>query len=231
MRQVNQPTHRPMQAGRRAPWTLENLLSEARLGPYLAATDGSLTSALNLYHWNTRISAAFHEVLHYVEVELRNAMDRQLTAWATGLGAQASWYSDPVVPLRPPTRRKVEDARINATRGGQIELHGKVVAELMLGFWWSLLSDEYNRRLWQPCLQFAFDGPVRRARLHSELDDLRRLRNRIAHHEPVHARDLAADHHRVLDVAGRISPRLSARIQAVSRVPDVLLERPDRRSA
>ncbi|TCC33343.1 hypothetical protein [Kribbella sindirgiensis] len=213
-------------ASRSRPWTLENLLSEARLGPYLAATDGSLTSALRLYDWNTQASSAFHEELHYVEVGLRNAMDRQLAAWAKGLGAQSSWYADSRVPLTPRTRRKVADARNNATRGGRPELHGKVVAELMLGFWWSLLSDEYNRRLWQPCLQYAFDGPVRRTRLHSELDELRRLRNRIAHHEPIHGRDLLADHQRVLDVARRISPRLSERVEAVSRVPKLLVERP-----
>lgn len=210
---------------RSRPWTLENLLSEARLGPYLAATDGSLTGALRLYDWNARVSSAFHEELHYIEVGLRNAMDRQLAAWSLELGARSSWYCDPRVPLTPPTRTKVATARSNATRGGRPELHGKVVAELTLGFWWSLLSDDYNRRLWQPCLRYAFDGPVRRTRLHAELDELRRLRNRIAHHEPIHARDLAVDHQRVLDVAGRISPRLGARVQAVSRVPSVLLER------
>jgi hypothetical protein len=133
----------------------------------LAATDGSLTSALRLYQWNAEVSSAFHEALHYVEVGLRNAMEKQLAAWAIGLGAPTPWYRDRLVPLTPPTRRKVEDARSNATRNGQTEVHGTVVAELMLGFWWSLLSDEYNRRLWQPCLRFAFDGPVRRTRLHS----------------------------------------------------------------
>lgn len=210
---------------RSRPWTLENLLSEARLGPYLAATDGSLTAALRLYDWNARVSSAFHEELHYVEVGLRNAMDRQLTAWAGELGAQSPWFRDPRVPLTQPTRIKVVSACSNATRGGQPELQGKVVAELMLGFWWSLLADEYNRRLWQPCLRFAFDGPVRRTRLHSELDEVRRLRNRIAHHEPIHGRDLELDHRRLLDVAGRISPELSTRIQTVGRVPQILLER------
>jgi len=114
-----------------------------------------------LYQWNTQISSAFQEVLHYVEVGLRNAMDAQLSSWAT-----------------------------------------------------------------EPCLQHAFDGPVRRTRMHSELNELRRLRNRIAHHEPIHGWNLAGEHARLVDVADRISPRLSERIEAVSRVPAVLLERP-----
>ena len=78
----------------------------------------------------------------------------------------------------------------NATRDGRVEVHGRVIAELPLGFWSSLLGNDYNRRLWQPCLRTAFDGPVRRTHLHAELNDLRLLRNRIAHHEPIHGRDL-----------------------------------------
>lgn len=209
----------------RAPWALEDLLSTSRLAPYRSATAGDLTAALRLYDWNVQISSAFHESLHYVEIGLRNAMDHQLTLWTRHRGGRSSWYADPVVPLTSSTRRKVDAARAHATADGTPELHGKVVAELMLGFWWSLLADEYNRRLWQPCLKDAFDGPVRRVRLHQSLDELRRLRNRIAHHEPVHGRGLADDYDRLLDTAGRISPLLRRRIETTSRVPEVLLRR------
>lgn len=106
--------------------------------------------------------------------------------------------------------------------------HGKVVAELSFGFWWSLLADEYNRTLWEPCLRHAFDGRVRRRRLHRELDELRRLRNRIAHHEPIHARDLATDMERLVDTAGRISAVLRDHVEQTTRVPEVLAVRPER---
>ncbi|TWD79698.1 hypothetical protein FB561_0762 [Kribbella amoyensis] len=171
----------------RSPWTLEDLLSRARLAPYLTTCSGRIPDALILYGWNSEVSGAFFESLHYLEVGLRNAMDRQLTGWAASCGARKAWYVDEVVPLSPPTRAKIAVARHNATRDDRAEVPGKVVAELPFGFWWSLLGDEYNRRLWQPCLRYAFDGPVRRLRLHSELNGLRLLRNRIAHHEPIQA--------------------------------------------
>lgn len=209
----------------RPPWSLADLLSRPRLAPYLTVTSGDPVGALELYNWNAQISSAFHESLHYVEIGLRNAMDRQLTV-LVGCRGGMPWYLDPVVPLRTPARRKIEVARAHATRDGGPEIHGKVVAELMLGFWCSLLADEYNRRLWQPCLQYAFDGSVRRARLHAALDELRRLRNRIAHHEPIHNRRLHDDYHRALDTADRISPLLGARIRHTSRVPSVLADRP-----
>lgn len=203
-------------------WTIEDLLSRPRLHPYLAASAGDPAAALRLYGWNSEISGAFYESLHYVEIGLRNAMDRQLARWAGQIGARQPWYVDRRVSLTVTSRRKVADARQNATRGGQLELPGKVIAELTFGFWWSLLAAEYNRRLWQPCLQGAFDGSVRRAHLHSELNDLRLLRNRIAHHEPIHQRDLSTAYKRLLDVAERISPVLRVRIGSTSRVPSLL---------
>jgi hypothetical protein len=51
-----------------------------------------------------------------------------------------------------------------------------------------LLASSYNRTLWRPCLKYAFIN-ARRQRLHDELNHLRELRNRIAHHEPIHGRN------------------------------------------
>lgn len=130
------------------------------------------------------------------------------------------------MPLTGTTRKAIDQARGRATADGRLEVPGRVVAELALGFWWSLLGDEYNRRLWQPCLQYAFDGSVRRRQLHLALDELRRLRNRIAHHEPIHTRDLEADYAILLDTSGRVSPRLRAQIETTSRVQAVLAQRP-----
>lgn len=199
-------------------WTLEQLLSPSRLTPYLAARGGSRQEAVTLYDWNTRVGAAFFESIHYLEVGLRNAMDETVS---TTLGA--GWLSPTSRLLTPRSRKAVVLALHHA--GGPTAPHGKLVAELPFGFWWSLLADEYNRRLWQPALQHAFDGPVRRRKLHAELDDLRRLRNRIAHHEPIHSRPLEADFDRVLDLATRVGTALGRHIAATSRVPAVLAQR------
>jgi hypothetical protein len=192
------------------------------LAPYLEACGQSISDALELYDWNAQASSAFHESIHYLEVGLRNALDRELMRWADSHGATRPWYVDPVVPLTPQSRKKVDEARRNAMRGGIPEVHGKVIAELTFGFWWSLLAAEYNSRLWAPCLQHAFDGSVRRNRLHAALNDIRLLRNRIAHHEPIHRRDLARDYSGLVRTAAGISPFLSARIESTTRVPSVL---------
>ncbi|GAB3755746.1 hypothetical protein [Microlunatus parietis] len=101
-----------------------------------------------------------------------------------------------------------------------------MIAELPLGFWWTLLSAQYNRSLWPSCLRHAFEGKVRRQALHSALDIFRLLRNRIAHHEPIHTRSLVDDYALIRDTAGRISPILRQRIDSTSRVATVLKSRP-----
>jgi len=179
---------------------LRRLLSAARLAPYEAAAARDGCDALALYTWNVRISAAFFEDIHYVEVGLRNAIDERLQQEFGGAG---EWFDVPDL-LGSYARRTVAEARRRARGGVRPRTHpphGKTVAELPFGFWWALLADEYNRTLWQPALRDAFAGPVRRRTLHQRLDELRRLRNRIAHHEPIHSRDLHADRDLVHDLA------------------------------
>lgn len=200
-------------------WSLALLLSPARMRPYLDATNDRWEEAIALYDWNASVSAAFFESLHYLEVGLRNALD-QAVVEHVGI----AWLATTSPSLTTRSRQIVALAQGRA--GGPDSSRGKLIAELPFGFWWSLLADEYNRRLWQPALRHAFDGPVRRRTLHAELDEMRRLRNRIAHHEPVHARELRQDYARLLDTAGRVATALGDHIAKTSRVPQVLESKP-----
>jgi hypothetical protein len=208
----------------RESWQLGTLLSPARMAPYLTTCAGSWSDALSLYDWNTRVSAAFFESIHYLEIGLRNALDQTAVERLGG-----GWLSPTSPLLTSRSQQAVSIAQGHA--GGPRAPHGKVVAELPFGFWWSLLADEYNRRLWQPALRFAFDGPVRRRTLHHELDEIRRLRNRIAHHEPIHNRDLSSDFQRLLGLSERLAPALGEHIAHTSRVADLLAARPQARAA
>ena len=58
-----------------------------------------------------------------------------------------------------------------------------------------------------------------RRQAYGPLNDLRKLRNRIAHHEPIFARRLLEDHQRILDVTGWFSPPARTWIERHSRVP------------
>jgi len=106
-----------------------------------------------------------------------------------------------------------------------------VVAALSFGFWVSLLSGghgwNYEMTLWRPGLRKAFpEYRGTRARLHNKLNTVRLFRNRIAHHEPVHHRHLAADYESVLTIAGWLSPAYARWIRRQDQIVEVIARRP-----
>jgi len=214
--------------------TVERRLSAERLAPYRAAAAGDLSRALLCYERNSELSAAFWAVLGNLEVVVRNAMDERLRAWSVAACGRADWYRDREGLFTAATRREIAAARRRAggvgDSGRRGESGGRVVAELSLGFWRYLLSSRYERTLWLPCLRDAFPG-IRgrgmRRDVHDALRDLHLLRNRIAHHEPIHNRPLAELHTVALTTAGWVCPTTQAWIAGRSRVPGLLASEND----
>jgi hypothetical protein len=96
--------------------------------------------------------------------------------------ATPRWFD--LAPLSTYTRDKVTAAIRDA--GGSAASPGKVVAELSFGFWINMAARGYHWSLWQPCLHRAFPvSHLARPLIHTRLEAIRTLRNRIAHHEPV----------------------------------------------
>ncbi len=210
-------------------------LTRDRLGSYLRAT-GDDRSALDLYGWNTRISAALYEDLGCLEVVFRNAADAALVAHGRARGWSQVWYRRPQLfssQQRVKAWGDIEQARSRAVRGGRRETHGQVIAELNFGFWRYLCTPPYQTSLWVPALVGAFPGhpgagdPRRvRADVDDRMKHLHHLRNRIAHHEPIHERDLVVDHSEILEVVGWICADSRAWVESATRTPTVLGSRP-----
>lgn len=174
---------------------IERAVSRERLKRYLGATAQDLGGAISLYEQNVAVSEMTFGLLHGLEVAIRNSMHDRLSAYF----GTARWYT--VAPLSAYSQDKIRAAVRDA--GGAAASPGKVVAELMFGFWTDLAAQRYHWTLWQPCLSGAFPG-VRLARpvIHRRLEDIRWLRNRVAHHEPVltSTRSLYAGHQRQISL-------------------------------
>jgi len=212
-------------------------LTRDRLASYLQATGGSVAAALDLYDWNTLVGAALHEDLGRLEVLFRNAMDDALVRLGSAEGWLNPWYRQRHLfqgRQSSRTRADISEARQRATRRGRAELHGKVVAELGFGFWRYLCASQYLTSLWVPALASAFarhpspSDPYRiRADVEERIQRLHFLRNRIAHHEPIHnRRNLVRDHEQLLEVVGWICSDSRSWVAARSRTPAVLASRP-----
>lgn len=202
---------------------LESWFSHDRLGPYRhAANDRS--DAVTLYEWNAEVSAAFWRTLGHVEVLVRNALHRELTAWSQQRYSTDRWYAaiDPLVSDQ--TRRDIREAIRRGTRNGRSETPGRVVAELNLGFWRFLLARRYDGTLWRYCMYRGFPGK-RRADVERAVSSLHVLRNRIGHHEPIHNRPLDDLLALSLEVAGWIDADARDWIAAGDLTPGLLARR------
>lgn len=180
---------------------IERALSRERLATYRALASDDV-SAWWLYRRNLELGAALYPLLSDVEVALRNTVHHQL---ATYFG-RTDWWADASIVLDEVTSATIQsivDRRAHSRRGNPH--HGGVIAETNLGVWVSLLGRggrtqsgqavSYETRLWRPALRHGFakfaTAPTKGARQPSRLDVhrrarvLQRLRNRVAHHEPI----------------------------------------------
>lgn len=164
------------------------------------------------------------------EVVVRNALDRELRAWAWQRDPSRSWFD--LAPLGDRGRADVAKARDRATRHGAFpEVHGKVIAELSLGFWRYLVESRYFTALWVPTTHAAFGGgpPDLRERqraVKGRLQQLTFVRNRAAHHEPIHRRDLLKDLRAAADLTSWVSRDAGAWLTATSTLAVVVGTKP-----
>lgn len=182
--------------------------------------------AIELYEWNIDLaSALFHRHLGTLEVLIRNALHREMAAnynrhdWWNSSDA---WRNELDDYGRKRVRKALDGARCP----------GDVVAALSFGFWCALL-DRNHERLWRAALHRAFpEYRGTRKRLHKDLYHLVRLRNRLAHHEPIHARQgIALDHEKIIRISGLISMEMAQWMRERDPVPEVLARRPKTDSA
>ena len=207
---------------------LLKLLTAERLGSYLDASNGDIDSAFALYEWNIDVAAAALSLTAMVEVILRNAIDKQMRVWAETRG-ESDWLTN--APLDTQGHSDISKARQRAARGRETVTHGHVVAELNLGFWRFLMSRRYLTSLWIPAIQHAFpdavgDAPKKQRTLEGHAQQLLYLRNRAAHHEPLHRRDLATDLERSLQLVRAIHPTAGAWVATRQQLEQVLQRRP-----
>ncbi len=203
------------------------LLTDARLTSYVRSTR-TRSGAMRLYEWNLRAASAVMELTGAVEVIARNALDRELTSWADRRNV-GDWLDE--APLDPRGRQDVVKAAERAARGGSRDRHDRLVAELSFGFWRYLLSSRYHASLWVPDLHRAFPrGPAelrsRRREVEGRMHRLHLARNRAAHHEPIHQRDLHRDLDDALELLGWIHPAAAEWAADVTSLSAVLDARP-----
>lgn len=208
-------------------------LSLARVATYEQAAAGAglpIERAVELYAWNAEVSSVFLTPLHICEVVVRNAVSEALIRqygpewpWSVGLlrslptGGGAGYDAKMDLSLTSKKHR---------TTGG-------VVAELKNVFWEKQFTKRNDQRLWEPYLFKLFPNldprgsvKIHRQRIASDLEAVRRLRNRIAHHEPIFNRNLRSDLLKICELVEFRCADTAAMMLQAQRVIAVLDARP-----
>lgn len=191
-----------------------------------------MRDVLSRYGWNVRVCEAFYPLLHALEIVLRNRLFAagEATYPLVRFDRVPCWLDAVPSPLDPRRgARSVSETK--ARHGPSIASPDELVSRLDFGFWTGLFDTHYlyrsrhDRRLWPHALTHVFPSatpmpPLRSLR--STLNDLRHLRNRVFHHEPVWRRDLAADRERILALIGWMDADAGRAAAALDRLPSLL---------
>lgn len=178
---------------------VKHALSADRVRTYevAIARHGSGASARDLYLWNARVSAAFLIPLHICEVVVRNAVAEALVSLH---GPQWPWVQGFRDSLPHPTTGHDALRELRRATYGPPTAAADIIPALSFMFWQKMFTQRFDARLWSHCLAQVLPGADRtvpwhvlRACMHNDLEQIRRLRNRIAHHEPIFTRALGND--------------------------------------
>ena len=195
-------------------------ISSDRFRSYYPAGSQSECEALGNYAWNIALCESLYPALNSIEVALRNGIHGA----ATAKFGNASWFNSRLKELEN-NRLQTLYRKFNRL-GLTSPTAGDLVAELSLGFWVDLLKGRYEQILWPLLLPVVFPYATKRQRsrerMYQRLTKIRRLRNRVFHHEPIwYLTDLEQQHGLILESIGWISPAMLTMTQMLDRFDSV----------
>lgn len=186
-------------------------LSTDRFDRYLNEATGDRWLAVKLYEWNASLSESLYGVLQGLEVALRNSFHRTLSAAFN----RNDWY-DIQNLLAVEQQESIRKAKARIVNDGKTVCPARVVAELTFGFWVSLTGPTYAQTLWDQHLYKSLTPNLSRKAAHRRLEKIRKLRNRVAHHESILARNLKSDYSGIIETLHWICPTTAQWIKSIS---------------
>ena len=198
-----------------------------RLAAYLTSCSNDTSCAVILYRRNVEVASAFWEAIAYVEVALRNLLDRKMTERQVELGRTAHWIFDDNYELgrshsdtqahRQPFK-EISDAMGRVRKNRKPMTPSQIISELSFGFWHQLVSKR-QLFLWPGLASGFINAPSRDQNYISGLTlEIRDLRNRIGHHHRLNEHSIDSGHLAIIKLAGAIDEDLLAWIMKDSRI-------------
>lgn len=206
-----------------APQAFIDILSAERFQRYLDWAKNDRNTAVELYTLNCRCSEALYLPLHMLEITLRNRIHAVATTLNVG-EANLIWFDRPEFQRGFKQKAQLVKARHDLVRNRKTADAGRVISALTFGYWTAFFGSEYEVH-WQQGLHRitrpGYDKGLRRKDLSEPFFKLRKLRNRIAHYEPIIHWDLIKHHGEIIRLTGYLAPAAAEWVAMHSRFPAV----------
>jgi len=178
--------------------SLRDCFSVERLNAYGIGADTDFDKILR-YSWNLKLCESLYVPLQNFEISLRNMIDVECKK---GLG-MPNWLSHS--SMEAIERVAIQDAKDALEKDGKSISHAGIISELKFSFWTSLFRPVYEPAFYRKALINVFKHAPKdfrqRKPIHIKLDNIRKLRNRIFHHEPIWSdRDIQNKHNTILEM-------------------------------
>ena len=205
---------------------LYSAFSPQRLKKYIRLYNGDNDKVVAHYKANLALAESLYTSLSVFEVTLRNALSKEMER----MMGRKDWYAVfPSTPALKSLTNEVTTAIKHISQRGEMVSPDKIIAELTFGFWVTLLNSEYELTLWKG-LRLAFPYMPKKDRkrknVSSPCNALRKLRNRVFHHESIcWDLDYITDiHSRLILVLGWMDADMPAWLEGVDNFSNVVDE-------
>lgn len=214
---------------------LEEVLSSERINAYIMPGDPSLDTAIERYLWNMRLAEALWSSFHLTEVTLRNRINKTFSEFYG-----ENWLLNPPKELllseRNLTNLKNVKDRFNAEQDKKKPhlrralTNNDLVAGVDFGFWTYLFKSKYdpiwNRKgvMQQVFPNMPADSSLELIEIHDILYRIKKLRNRVAHHDPVYDGPYKEVYAEILMLLEFLSPVTLKLLKMTDRIPEISKE-------
>ncbi len=177
------------------------------------------------YCWDIALGEALYPMLRTVEIVLRNKLKTEIALF---LSDEYWLIHEPSKILLPHENKILSETKdeIKKKCPNRLKDIDYLISELNFGFWTNLFNKRYERILWPDLLMKIFPYLPKKCRtsqfLNKRFQDIRKLRNRIFHHQRIfHLQDLQLQHTHLIEAIKWIEPTLFEHLKLIDRFDEV----------
>ena len=169
----------------------EFIISPQRMNRYLLSCLDNTRKSMTLYRYNLKLSQELFTIISCFEIGLRNSIDRH---YISMLGNEwllnSIQYNGIFYPQECKITKKIIERKISAMQTNYS--HSNLVSDMDFGFWKYLFAKPQYNAGTKSLLKIFPNKPIsskntqyNQKYIFKKLESINKLRNRIAHHEPI----------------------------------------------